>query len=172
MLHRWLSHTPVWAVAIAAAAIFVAASMLVTRMPMMHVMNTINAPISVAIAVSYSPVWWRALQKPAMRLDGFEALALGIAGSAAIDVATRIYSILWNVYAAPDWMSQSYALPFMLWFNAIFGLLFITSPGVVNGRVPTRNLLWAGMTAGAITLLLILSFWLDLYQLGPLARVW
>lgn len=143
--------------AVLCVALFWILSAVVPQRIMMQVLNICVMSVSVAVLVTYMPIWIRTLCKP--RMDGPEALSLGIGCTWVAEIGQRIWSILWRGLDQPFWMTQSMILPFLLFLTVIGGVQHITAPGVINGELPARNWIALGASAGIATLLTLLLVW-------------
>lgn len=140
--------------AVLCLAVFWGVALLLPQRAMMQILNICTLSVSVAVVTTYMPVWIRTLCKE--RLDGPEALSLGIGCTWASEIGQRVWSIAWRGLDQPLWMTQSPLLPLLVYLTLIGGVQHITAPGVINGVIPTRNWIALGLSAGVATLLTLL----------------
>lgn len=143
--------------AVICMVVFWGVAALVPQPTMMRILNICVLSISVAVVTTYMPVWIRTLCKE--RMDGPEALSLGIGCTWTGEIGQRLWSIVWRGLDQPYWMTQSTLLPLFLFLAVVGGIQHITAPGVINGVIPTRNWIALGVSMGVATLLTLLLAW-------------
>lgn len=143
--------------AVLCVALFWGLTLLIPQNALMQILNICVLSISVAVVTTYMPVWIRTLCK--QRMDGPEALSLGIGCTWIAEIGQRIWSIVWRGLDQPHWMLSSPVLPLMLFLTVVGGVQHVTAPGVIDGAIPTKNWIVLGISAGAATLLLLLVTW-------------
>lgn len=155
------ANIPQWRVAhsaLAALGVFLLAMLFVPQKTVMQFLNMATLSVAVAIVITYAPVWGRTLTKA--RLDGGDALSLGIGCTWLAEIGQRIWSIIWRGLDQPGWMTDSYVLPLLLTLNFLGGVQHITAPGAVDGIVPRRNWIVLGAAVGVSLFLFLALLWL------------
>jgi hypothetical protein len=154
------ANLPQWRVAhsaVAAACAFMLAALFVPHRTLMQFLNMATLSVAVAIVITYSPAWAATLLKK--RLNGEDALSLGIGCTWLAEIGQRLWSIIWRGLDQPGWMTDSYVLPLLLTLNFLGGVQHITAPGAVDGVVPRRNWIILGAAVGVATFLFLALLW-------------
>ena len=148
-------------------AIFYLAVLLVPFRLMMQVLNALVLCVSLSVVITYAPAWLRTLRKD--RLNGPDALSLGIGGTWCAEIGQRIWSIAWRGLDQPQVMLTSHVLLLFLMLSFMGGVLHLTAPGAVDGYVPRRNWIVLGITMGVAAFVVVVVFALGWHGLaeGP-----
>lgn len=147
-----------WRVAWSAALLMTAfwtVHYLVPFKPLMQSLNALVLCVSISVVLTYAPAWAQTLAKP--RLDGGDALSLGIGCTWCSDIGFRLWSIAWRGLDNPEWMLTTAILPLLLTVNFMGGVLHLTAPGAVDGVVPRRNWIILGITVGAAFFVILIT---------------
>ena len=102
--------------------------------------------IAVAVTVAYLPSVVQALAED--RLDRVAQLTIGIVLSWMAIIMARGWGNAIRILDQ-DWMRNSPIVGFYLFISILAGVLHITAPGVINGKVPQRNWIILGCAIGA-----------------------
>jgi hypothetical protein len=145
------------------AALSIAAFYVVTffapQPALMQFLNICTLSVAIAVVITYAPIWIETLMRPIGEVSGTEMLSLGIGCTWTSEIGQRIWSLIWRGMGHPEVMTTNYSLPFLLYISVLGGIQHITSPGAVNGFVPTRNWIVLGIRIGTSTLVTLLSLW-------------
>lgn len=150
-----------WRVAHSAALamlVYTAAALSLPHRVLMQILNIGTLSIAVAIVITYAPAWAATLRKE--RMDGADALSLGIGCTWLAEIGQRLWSIIWRGLDQPGWMTESYVLPLLLTLNFLGGVQHITAPGAVDGIIPRRNWIVLGSAVGAATFVFLALMWI------------
>lgn len=148
-----------WSLAVA-LAIFWLAWLAFPFQFIMQILNALVLCVSISVVITYSPAWVQTLNKE--RLNGADALSLGIGGTWCAEIGQRLWSIIWRGLDQPEWMLTTSLLPLLLTLSFMGGVLHLTAPGAVDGIVPRRNWIILGVTLGAaafVIMIVVLVGW-------------
>lgn len=153
-LPRWrVAHS-----AIAAFCVYLLVALFVPYKALIQFLNMCTLSVAVAIVITYAPAWLTTLRKA--RMDGPDALSLGIGCTWLAEIGQRLWSIAWRGLDQPEWMTTSYVLPLLLTLNFLGGVQHITAPGAVAGVIPQRNWIWLGASLGFATFGFLAVMWI------------
>ena len=125
------------------------------------VIQCARAAISIMVCVTYLYAWLSVARDPERNLASPEwALTAGICLAFMADAFGACLGIAWRWYNKPvDWTMLS-LWAFSPYLTAIAGIHHIVAPGAINGRIPKRNMILAGVAIGLASLVagLIIGF--------------
>lgn len=117
------------------------------------VLNALRLCVAAAVVVAYAPVWAEALLTS--RMDRVQQLSLGIGCTWMAVIGSGIWAGVWLLSGQPGWMLEHPINGFWHWLTVIGGILHVTAPRALDGRVPMRSWLLAGIAIGTALLLVI-----------------
>lgn len=134
-------------IAAALFAAYFAVAAFVPFKPLIEILNWGLIGVAGAVTIAYAPVAWRALA--AERIDQVQQLTLGICLTWIAAIMMRLWAVAWRATGSPDWMLNSKVVGFFVYAAILGGVLHLTAPGAVDGRVPRRNWVTLGVAIGA-----------------------
>lgn len=109
-------------------------------------LNGVVFALSAAVIVAYIPAFWEALTTP--RPSQKHYLLLGIVVSWTAIGLHRGEAMIWRALGKPEWMSDHWTWILFIYLNILGATLHLTAPGAIDGKVPTKNWVWWGMSVG------------------------
>jgi hypothetical protein len=108
--------------------------------------NSLLLSTSVAVAVAYIPVAWRAIR-------GFGApeaqhIKLGISYHWTFGALWRMWSLLWITSGQQSWMVNNDVVAFFQAGIALGGMYHLTSPGALGTSSPSAKMIWVSLVVG------------------------
>lgn len=165
MLRDILKSRVVWT-ALALVAAYWIAAFFVKSTILIPALNFVLIAVAIAVMFAYAPSILDALRRN--NIDRVTQLTIGIvlAWIAAIMLRSWAAAIRITDY---DWMRDSPFVGFCIYLTILAGVLHLTPPGAIDGRIPRRNWVILGIAVGAGLLaagiLLVLRIE-DLFQTG------
>lgn len=122
-------------------------------------MQAIRAVVAIAVTLAYFPgaiglVWTG-------KGNRSDYLILGIVCNWASDIGVGIWTTISRFYGRPEWMLDNKWLSFFLLIAVIGGVLHLTAPGAVGGKVPRRNWMVLGAVLALATGVGFLGLWIE-----------
>jgi hypothetical protein len=118
---------------------------LLPRQELFEILNSIVFAISIGIVVSYAPGVWQGLRSPIEWLRSGDALQIGIAiGWLATGIVFGSLW-LWRLTGKNDLFVDHGINAWSRWVLCTAGFMHLAAAGSIDGRVPTRAYLRAGI---------------------------
>lgn len=116
--------------------------------------NFVIIPLEFLIFLLYLPGFLSGLIK--IESPG-QALVMGIWINWTADLVQRLWGLVWRFSGQPHWMIVSDFITFILWMRAVGGIIHVTSPAVIEGRVPHSSWVTIALAfvAGLLTMALM-----------------
>lgn len=96
-----------------------------------------RALVAIFVIVAYVPALYTIIYRNPM--DRVSQLVLGILCSWAATAMLGMWSVFWRVNNEWGWMKESTFLSALLVLQTLGGMLHITAPGAIDGKVQARN---------------------------------
>jgi hypothetical protein len=127
-------------------------------------MNAILLWVAITVLISYVRPVCLAIERG--RVDKVDYLILGIVASWVAQIASRMWSTIYRATGQPNWMFESDILGYIIFIYIIGGVLHITAPGTIGGKVPHRNWIKVGFAVSTGAVLAATLIWYRLWSEG------
>jgi hypothetical protein len=134
--------------ALVAWVAFLPALFLFPRQELFEIMNAIIFSVAIGIIVGYAPGVWDAMHRPLYRLRAGDALQIGIViGWSATALA---FSVLWywRLTGKETGAVDNGIAAFSRWMLTTAGFMHLAASGAIDGMVPLRSYIRAGVYTG------------------------
>jgi hypothetical protein len=106
----------------------------------------VRAAVSLMVVIVYGVSLWHFLRERSGA--GIHGLTLGIFLAFAADLFGGVYGLVWRWYGQPAEWANGAAWLFPSFLTVIAAIHHIAAPGVLDGRVPRRNIILIGIAFG------------------------
>jgi hypothetical protein len=145
-------------------AIYLLLVYFVDRADLITLMNGVMFSVAVAVVATFSRDTIRIIATG--DVDREDYLLLGIIAAWASDVAVRFWTTLVRYLGRPEGFVDHPILALFLLWGIVGGVLHLTAPNAIKGKVPTRNWIKVGAAVGIGTVLAFLILWVGFYGKG------
>lgn len=146
-----------WGVVLASAMYF-AASALVDSNLLQTTLHAISFSIWIAVGVTYLP--GAILGVLERRPTNADYLIIGIVCAGLSTALMRGWSAFYRILGRPEWMFENPIFGYLILLGIFGGVIHLTAPGAIGGRVPARNWIKVGIAIGIGAAMAISIVWL------------
>lgn len=138
---------PVHALVIIWGVFWVLAFFFVSGPVLIQITNYTVMAVAIAVIVSYIPNVIHALERGGPGIDRVGQLTIGIVLAWSASTVLRSWSAATRIFDL-EWMRDSPWIAFFLLNSTIAGILHLTAPGAIDGRIPGKNWVVVGAAIG------------------------